>query len=223
MPRIMCYDTESTGLPKRTLKAPPTIADTIDYPYVVQLSYIVYDTENHEVLKVYDQVIKIPESAEIHPEAEKLHKITKELTQSEGISMKDAIAEFMHDFNSVDTIVGHNIQFDNNIMLVEILRNVTENFEWFHEITQCTRFSCTMLRSINLCAIKTCYKNSTKTYNKYPKLSELYHHLFQQTPTKLHNSLNDVILCLQCYCMLEFNLNICFKNEQLAGLIHATF
>lgn len=223
MPIIMCYDTESTGLPKRNLKAPPTIEDTIDYPYVVQLSYILYDTDTNSVLKVYDRVIKIPEHAEIHPEAEKLHNITKELTQSEGISMKDAITEFMRDFSSADTIVGHNIQFDNNIMMIEILRNITESFEWFHEITKCTRFSCTMLRSINLCAIKTCYKNSTKTYNKYPKLSELYQYLFQKTPTKLHNSLNDVILCLQCYCMMEFNIDICFKNEQLAGLIHATF
>jgi hypothetical protein len=38
-----------------------------------------------------------------------------------------------------------------------------------------------------------------KTYNKWPRLSELHKHLFHEEATGLHNSMMDVLVCLKCY------------------------
>ena len=201
--KVLVYDTETTGLPKKGITQPPCIKEESFYPHIVQLSYIIYDTSSNEVLKVYDNVVKIPDYIEISKESINLHHITREIMDEKGIHIVDALKEFIVDFAQVDVVAGHNISFDNKMVLIEMVRNsdvfVVEEIDRFRNFG---KFYCTMMNSIDLCAIKTCYRNSTKTYNKFPKLIELYTYLFQSTPTKLHNSLNDVVLCLRCFCKM---------------------
>ena len=42
---------------------------------------------------------------------------------------------------------------------------------------------------------------------KFPKLSELYKTIFIMNPDDLHNSYNDILLCLRCYFYIEYNNN----------------
>jgi DNA polymerase III epsilon subunit-like protein len=71
----------------------------------------------------------------------------------------------------------------------------------FEKAMNMTRY-CTMMNSIELCAIKTTGKNKkgeTYEYNKWPRLDELHAHLFGFVPDGLHDALVDVEACLKCY------------------------
>jgi len=216
--KVLVFDTETTGLPKKSGMA-PQLEEESYYPHIVQLSYIVYDGITNTIDKIYDQIITIPDNIVISEESIKLHGITREIMNEKGVSIKRALESFIGDFYKADTIVGHNVSFDKMMIHVEMLRNGFPNVDAF---TSTNKFYCTMKTTVELCAIKTNYRNSVKTYNKFPKLIELYTHLFSKTPTKLHNSLNDVVLCLQCYCKLVFMTEIYELNEQIRTMVDNT-
>jgi hypothetical protein len=46
-------------------------------------------------------------------------------------------------------------------------------------------------------------KQSPRKYKKFPKLSELYNHLFGYVPENLHNALVDTIVCLRCFLKIR--------------------
>ena len=48
--KLLVFDTETTGLPEKGAK----INETNKWPYIIQLSYILYDTENNYVLDISD-------------------------------------------------------------------------------------------------------------------------------------------------------------------------
>jgi len=220
---VLVYDTETTGLPKKGVSKTPCIEEDKMYPHIVQLSYVVYDVLTNDVVKVYDSVINIDKDIHISEESISLHHITREIMDEKGISVVDALESFMCDVECVDYVVGHNISFDNKMVLIEMLRNSSHfNPSTISSFAHSSKFYCTMMNTIDLCAIKTTYKNSTKTYNKFPKLSELYSHLFQLTPTKLHNSLNDVILCLQCFCKIKCGEDISTINNTILQMVQDT-
>jgi DNA polymerase III epsilon subunit-like protein len=128
----------------------------------------------------------------------------------------------LNDFEVADIVVGHNIHFDINMILIEMLRqtHIFDN-EWFQLFKNSNKFYCTMKNSIDLCAIKVPYKNSTKTYNKFPKLNELYNCLFQKipNPANLHNALNDVIICLACFCKMYLTIQVDEINTEMKQLL----
>jgi hypothetical protein len=91
---------------------------------------------------------------------------------------------------SSELIVGHNINFDINIVGCEFIRNGYMNpFENLKKI-------CTMESTTNYCAIDGPYGY------KWPKLSELHQCLFGYVPDGLHDSMVDVEVCLKCYLQL---------------------
>lgn len=216
--KVIVYDTETTGLPKKS-NTRPSLENETDYPHIVQLSYIIYDIETNTVIKIYDQIISIPDDIVISDESIKLHGITREIMREKGISIISALETFLKEIQDADIIVGHNVEFDKIMVHIEMLRNAFPNIDMF---TSSTKFYCTMKTTVELCAIKTNYKNSVKTYNKFPKLVELYTYLFAKMPTKLHNSLNDVAICLQCFCKLIFQTNIYDLNDEIKTLIDNT-
>ena len=46
MTRILIFDTETTGLPEKYA----SIRDYEKWPYIIQLSYIIYDTSNNHYI-----------------------------------------------------------------------------------------------------------------------------------------------------------------------------
>ena len=67
---ILCFDTETTGLPEgRHI----SIYDTDKWPHIVQLSFMVYDTEKKEVVQEYDEIIKIAQNVELTPKSVEIH------------------------------------------------------------------------------------------------------------------------------------------------------
>ena len=202
---VLIFDTETTGLPPKIKTKPLDLNSTNDlldtWPYIVQLSYIVYNTELCKIVCQKDWIIQLPPEIEIPLEASKIHGITTEISRNQGINIPIALDSFMRDWEIADLIVAHNMSFDLNMIKTELVRvcNKKRNkikFNSYYELVQnADKLYCTMQESIELCNLETVDKYG-RNYVKFPKLSELHEKLFLTSPSNLHNAFNDVIVCV---------------------------
>ena len=199
--KILVFDTETTGLPT---ERNASILSTHKWPYIVQLSYLLYDSDDNMVVDYSDNIIKLPDNVKISPESENIHKITEEMSRTKGIDIKTALNDFNDAVSQADKVVGHNISFDKRVVMVECIRNKIIQKFTYNNIRK--QEFCTMKNSVNLCKIIT-HNKKGEQYYKYPKLIELYKHLFNEEPSGLHNSMVDVLACLRCYGRIKFNLD----------------
>jgi DNA polymerase III epsilon subunit-like protein len=193
------------------------------WPHVVQFSYIVFDTESNEIVKIKDSIIKVPDGFTITEENAKIHGITTEISLAKGVDLLPVLEEFFADFDSSDHIVGHNVSFDINMIKAELQRLIMNSSdkklqEYLTKINTSTKFYCTMQETIELCAIELKDKYG-RPYKKFPKLVELYQKMFGVTPKNLHNSLNDVIVCLRCFIKLKYEIDIVERSEEVKQMI----
>ena len=234
--KIAVFDTETTGLPKTKLLNDESLAL---WPHVVQFSYIIYDTELQKIIKTVDFVIKIPNNINISDEVSDIHGITNFISQNSQYKIEDALLLFSDDYLNygIDLIVGHNLEFDINMLKVELMREIgpiintinkrkfSQLLESLNDMNQESQKSpespnlyCTMHNSIELCNLKMKTKYG-KEYLKFLKLSELHMKLFNSSPRNLHNSLNDVLICLRCYYMLEHKVDIIEIDDEIKSLL----
>ena len=188
------------------------------WPYIVQLSYIIYNFETHETI-VKDVYIEIP-SPFMSPEYlndENTHKIVKtaiEAGMQPGVDKKpleQAIKEFYSFFIQEDTIVtGHNVEFDMNMLLASCRRsgNLEDIFDTFLlSKNNPSKVYCTACKAMDV--VKICYSyNCTKNppIYKMPRLKQAYFRMFGYAPKEeaLHNALIDVAACLRVFYRLWF-------------------
>jgi DNA polymerase III epsilon subunit-like protein len=249
---IMVFDFETTGLPKNAwtdYSLTPTndmrtghfipASNEADFPHAVQLSYILYDTEKNTA-KIFDEVIRLPEGITISPESQAIHHISLEKTQGKtrrvlnrntkhyrkqyNLTMDEIIRKFMPDFRKADIVVSHNIQFDRNILLVEMdrLRQTRPIFNsYIQEIYTNKKMYCTAKNGAFVCKIAALNRLG-KPYYKMPKLTVLYVTLFgkedQLDESKLHNALYDVVICLRCFIKMRYDVDIYGKNAKITSL-----
>jgi DNA polymerase III epsilon subunit-like protein len=221
----MVFDTETTGLPKSRKSL---LENTEEWPFIVQLSWLTYDTETSTICSISDNIIRLPEGFIIDPFCVKIHGITSEMSEIHGINRYIALIKFMDEFDMSDIVIAHNMDFDKNVLLVELIReknernNSVDNYYIESKktmILQSTKMGCTMQDGLNLCNIKATFRNSPKEYVKFPTLGELHNRCFGFVPKKLHNSLNDSVVCLRCFYQMRFNKDIILENEQLREMI----
>ena len=221
---VLVFDTETNGLPKN-MRAAPNNSNFNDWPNVVQLSYILYDTEAKRVVEIHDHIIRVPEGVNITEESIKFHGITNEISQNNGTPFEQVINTFMENFRLADLIVAHNVEFDQKIVAAELFRimQTASNKDYWlsalNDIVNAQKYYCTMQQGIDLCNIKAVTKIEKKEYTKFPTLLELCKYLFLYEPKNLHNSLNDVLVCFQCFYQMRFNINICKENNLIKSLI----
>jgi len=228
--KIAVFDTETTGLPKTKILNEFSLSL---WPHIVQFSYIIYDTELQKIIKTLDLIIRIPENVNISNEVSNIHGITNFISQTSQYTIEDALIHFSRDYlnYNIDLIVGHNLSFDINMLKVELMREINNK----NKLSDKRLFSqllenlndmkpdshelyCTMQKSIELCNLKMISKFG-KEYLKFPKLNELHIQLFNSSPKNLHNSLNDVLICLRCYYMLEHKIDIIEIDSELKSLL----
>ena len=189
---ILVYDTETTGLFNSKL---PIEENTLEYfPYVLQFSWIVFDTKTYKHQE-YDYYIKSP--IPVPPESTQCHGITTNMSLVRGHSFKKTFAIFKECMDKCDLIVGHNLHFDLTVLKAECLRNQIP-----FAITKPTY--CTMKSTTKLCGL-----------GKYPKLSFLHEFLFHEEANNLHSSMIDVLVCVRCYMKLMHSVDICEKVKKL--------
>ena len=191
--KILVFDTETTGLPPRK----KSNSNLSDWPHIVQLSYILYNTDNNSYV-VRNRIIDTRDKFVIPKESSNIHGITEEISKEKGIFIEDAVIEFSGFIDVSDVIVAHNLSFDRNIIVKELERLNYPNYFNIRE----NKYYDTMIESIELCKIPLERPWKNQKY-KYPKLVELYSLLFSDEEAKImdfaHNAIIDVIMTLRCY------------------------
>ena len=214
--KVLVFDTETTGLPKRKKDGKnPGIYDTTYWPNIIQLSYILYDTNSNKIVIDNDHIVKIPNHCDLTEKSVEMHGITRERSLREGIPITEALELFRICLFAADMIVAHNLSFDRQMILVECIRNRTAGpFKFKHA----NQYFCTMKSTTELCQIETTCKKTGETYFKFPRLCELHQQMFGEDPQNTHNSFVDILICLRCYMMLAEGVDIrdkCAKFKRL--------
>jgi DNA polymerase III epsilon subunit-like protein len=178
-----------------------------------------YDTETWSIKKIYNKYIKT--DAVIDAKITEITGITREIVDSQGIHVGQALQEFFHAYMDADVLVGHNLEFDMKMVLAESARwGLNQIIDTFEEHCRMGKndpkklfdmsnphFYCTMMHGIELCRLER--TNSRGPYLKQPKLSELYQCIFELDPPEgHHNSLIDVLTCLRCYMDMAHQVRI---------------
>jgi len=223
--RVLVLDTETTGLPIGR-NAPVTTPAL--WPYIVQFSYIIFNTDTNTLDQASDYIVKLPEDVTIEPDSTEIHGITNEMSAMFGVSISNALSPFLEDIDKVDLVVAHNMEFDRNVILAELIR-LRSTYEMYSSsytyldgqimrLVNSPKLFCTMQESVEMCNIIKMNRYK-KPYAKFPTLTELHVHLFGLTLQKLHNSLNDVVICFRCFYKLKFGTDIYFQNEAIKKMI----
>ena len=214
--KVLVFDSETTGLQVKGA----SIYDKSKWPYIIQLSYILYDLSINSVL-IKDNYIKLDSSIIISQESYNIHNISREILDAQGINIVDALKDFNECLKVCDIVVGHNISFDKRLIFVECFRhNVKQYFTEFKDnvMIQKPEF-CTMKNTNEFCKLER-LSATNKVYYKHPKLSELYEKLFpnEPLPKDLHNSLVDVAMTIRCYLKYIYNFDIKEVNDTFKQL-----
>jgi DNA polymerase-3 subunit alpha len=195
----LIFDTETTGLPK-SWNAP--ITDTDNWPRCVQIAWQLHD-ELGNVLEHNDFLIK-PDNYNIPYDAERIHGISTELAEEQGIPLNQGLVLFNEALAKTTFIVGQNLKFDLNIMGCEFHRLGVES-------------TLSALPVLDTCTEKTAFMCKIPGGRggkfKLPTLTELHNHLFGTGFGEAHNATADVEATTRCF--LELIRLREFTKEQL--------
>jgi len=214
---VLVFDVETTGLiPKKTPNDTTPVSIT-EYPHIIQFSHTLYDTFANTVECSSDSYIHIPHDVTISEFVTNLTGITLDDCYTKGRDIVDVLIDFSAVYKKSNVLVAHNIDFDSNMIMIEVQRNKEELlkrapecfmlFNHMFERTNNIERYCTMMKGIEMCNIKIESKIVGKPpRKKWPKLFELYEHLFHGEKVEgLHNSRVDVETCLKCYLKMRHN------------------
>lgn len=201
----LVFDTETTGLPKKRCAS---LKDNDNWPYIVQMSWLVCDMTTGEITDIKDYIIRLENERLIPMEATRIHGITNEIMREKGVPMRQVLEDFWKDLQRTHYLVAHNLNFDKTVSRVEMYRNGFPNmYKRTNNIEVCT-----MTDGAMICNISKINKYNRKLETKPPKLIELYEKLFDSTPENLHNSLIDVFVCFRCFYKMLYNQDIFVDN-----------
>lgn len=184
---FLIYDTETTGLPK-DYNAP--ITDSDNWPRMVQISWQLHD-ELGKLIEVKNYIIK-PEGYEIPYAVVKVHGITTERALKQGVELNMVLNEFNETLKRTRYVVGHNIEFDNNIIGAEFYRKEIATPLFDKNVID------TKDESTDYCAIP----GGKGGKFKWPKLEELHEILFGEKFDMAHNAAADVEATARCFLEL---------------------
>jgi len=187
--RILFFDTETNGLPKR-----PAVT-AADYPSIVQLAWQLWDSNKttQTLISKHSHIIKPPPSTVWNLESQQFHTITQQQALDDGEHCSDVLHLLRDDLLMTDMIVAHNLTFDVQVLNAEAERRGIPPLLWP------ARSLCTMKASKDFCKLPSTSSYHTDPY-KYPKLSELYAILFRGSEgIVFHNAAYDVEATQKCF------------------------
>ena len=156
------------------------------------------------LITVKNYIIK-PEGYDIPYNAEKIHGISTICAHQQGIDLKLVLQEFITDVQNSQFVVGHNVEFDNNIVGCELLRKQMDNI--------LSDFPCldTMKLSVDYCQIP----GGRGGGFKYPSLTDLHQKLFGEVfRAEAHNASADVEINIKMFFRTYSTRNhICKKSK----------
>lgn len=183
--RIICYDSETTGLPVGGVES-----DDPRQPRIVQLGAVVFDTDRNEIVERLDKIVK-PEGWTIPSHVAAIHGISTQRALDEGEPHHDVIAEFVELWRSCDHRVGFNEGFDRKLVRIHLKcyfeRDLAD--EWLVGLASCMKIA-----SGPVCMLPPTPKQ-LKAYPwkkwKDPKLTEAHKILFGHDFAGAHSAMAD--------------------------------
>ncbi len=196
---FLVFDTETTGLPKRW-NAP--ITDTDNWPRAIQIAWQLHDDMGN-CIEHQDYLIQ-PDGFNIPYDAEKIHGISTELAQEQGLPLAEVLEKFNEALGKSKFVVGQNVGFDLNIMGCEFFREDTAtNLLELPVLDTCTE------HTAELCKLP----GGRGGKFKLPTLTELHEYLFGEAFNEAHNATADVEATTRCF--LELIRRKQYTKEQL--------
>ena len=182
---LIFFDTETTGLwQKNKPMGHP------DQPRIVQIAALLTDEAGVEIMSLNVTVYQesVPEKAA------SIHGKTTEFVHAYGINEGTAVQVFEEMLASAHTVVAHNGEYDQRVVLNSIRLldgpNAKDPFEN-------KKAFCTMKATTPLCRIP-----SNRGF-KWPKLTEAYKYLFGEEFDGAHDALADVRACKDVYFAVQ--------------------
>ena len=195
----LIFDTETTGLPK-SWAAP--ISDTDNWPRCIQIAWQLHDDMGN-LVEHQDYLIN-PEGFNIPYDAERIHGISTELAQQQGIQLKEMLEKFNIALSKAKFIVGQNVGFDINIMGCEFYRmGISSPMSQMPILDTCTEVTASLLK----------LPGGRGGKFKLPTLTELHQYLFNEPFAEAHNATADVEATTRCF--LELIRTEIFTKEEL--------
>lgn len=212
--KVLFFDTETTGFSPRN--ATPCISNIKDWPYILQLAFILYDTDTNKIIINNNLLVDVNKYNVVIPkEATNVNGITNQQCKEHGLPIDNVLNCFLYCVHSCDMVVAHNMDYDWNMINAEILRQLLQDKSKMEKnlvqnVPKIIKY-CTMKNSVDLCKIEMSYKYSGDKYFKYPKQEELHTYLFGVVPKNLHDALNDTLVCMRCFYKMWYNEDILEK------------
>lgn len=183
--KILVFDTETTWfIDKKEISLEKQ-------PYIIQFAWIVWELNDwqYKEIKRINQFIK-PKIA-IPFWASQVHHIY-DIDVKNSPAIEEKIDEFINIINECDAIIWHNIEYDEDMIKLE-LRRLKKEFLYNPK-----QVLCTMKNTVDFCALKWNWDRF-----KYPKLWELYKKLFWEYFIWAHDAMIDVEATLKVFLELE--------------------
>lgn len=181
---FLIFDTETTGLP---ISWDAPLDNFENWPRLIQLAWQIHD-DSGELIEVISYLVK-PEGFIIPRGSIKIHGISTERALKDGHPIDFVLNEFNKALEKSNLIIGHNVEFDNNIVGSEMLRaGIKSPLLEMHSVD-------TKLVSVNYCALP----GGRGGNFKWPKLDELYFKLFNESFSDAHNASADVQATARCF------------------------
>jgi len=172
---ILFFDTETTGV-------------NVNNDHIVEIAWVLATAAGKIILE--DSRIIKPDGFIIPEESEKIHGISTELAISEGEDLFKVLSDFFSDMEDADLLVGHNVQFDRQMIKRECSRTKVN----------CNQLSkpqfCTMVNSSVFCRLPR--GNGNRGY-KFPKLAEAYEIIAKGDLLNCHDALVDTEACKEIF------------------------
>jgi len=181
----LVFDTETTGLPHN--KTAP-ITDLDNWPRLVQIAWQLHDTTG-KLLSQRNYIIR-PDGFDIPYKAEQIHGISTKRALEEGHELKHVLRIFQEDLMKTSLLVGHNIEFDINIIGAEFIRQQLET-EPFLTLSKLD----TGLSAVEFCQLSGGIGGKLKM----PTLLELHQKLFDKNFGDAHDASYDVAATGRCF------------------------
>lgn len=193
---ILIYDTETTGLPPRN-------ATLGQQPRLVQLGAAIFDSFGNEKASI-DLLIQPDGEYEVPEPAAAVHGITTGMAQSFGVPRRTVLTLFHRMRERASVVVGHNIEYDENIMLGEFHR---ANFlDVYKKVCVDQLVQCTALLSepvIKIPPTERMIRWGHADKFKKPNLQEAHRHFLGVGFEGAHSALVDVRACARIFFKLR--------------------
>ena len=177
---LLFIDTEASGLPKKWHLPYET---PNNWPFAVQVSWLIYTKEGEKVKEENHYISN--NDFEISPGALRIHGLTPNFLQQNGIPQKEVLAKLSADLEHYrPMVVGHFTELDYHItgaaFFREGLPNPMEHLPAF----------CIMIASQHL---------QRNPNSKFLRLGDLYQLLFSKPLLGQHNAMADATATADCF------------------------